>query len=481
MPQGAGGLVSVFIRHATGSNQMNQFLAGGVNDQDGLTFFPNNLAPGNDYKITVTSNGFGGTKDSPLSDESDGTFTISASQTSTYTGGTTALPTQAPNPSSPTVTSTPTPISGGGGSADSSGIVCTMDWRGTAVRRIGDRSNVLVTVRGYKPNSDRVAITRVALRSVNQSTGRQLNEEYSVDSNGNLNLDDNSIILPELYSPGRYTFTVKNVSNLFERLASSWYPCNPGLDMIAAGPADAPSLPVIPSSTIVPSLPQDKISCTMNWGTPGIKGSRVIGERANVSVSISGITPNGTVTLSNAHSANAKPPVSKAYTANSAGRVGFTDDTIISASDYAVGQYVTTATDNSNGRQGTCSAPFEITAPPASSLGYGSIIGRIVDAGTGQFIKRDNASCPGLELNADVNLFLSNNLVSVTKPDQCNSGGPYYQFSNVPVGSYRSKLETGLNQIEAVVPSGWRVVGISPNTFRVNSNGVAHVWIYVTR
>lgn len=73
MPAGANGLVDIYYN--TGG--LNTFLAGGVNDSYGFTWIvPSWLTPGNNYKIVVTSRGSDGSATAPLSDYSDGTFSV---------------------------------------------------------------------------------------------------------------------------------------------------------------------------------------------------------------------------------------------------------------------------------------------------------------------------------------------------------------------------------------------------------------------
>lgn len=77
MPKGAKKLVSIYYRKTTGPNQLSQPIAENIPDSDFAWEIPANLL-GNDFKIVVTSNGSGGNINSPLSDESDGTFSILA-------------------------------------------------------------------------------------------------------------------------------------------------------------------------------------------------------------------------------------------------------------------------------------------------------------------------------------------------------------------------------------------------------------------
>ena len=76
MPAGANGLVDIYYN--TGPGVLNQFIASGVQDSTGFTWMiPSWFAVGNNYRIVLISRGSGGSPASPLSDESDSTFSIS--------------------------------------------------------------------------------------------------------------------------------------------------------------------------------------------------------------------------------------------------------------------------------------------------------------------------------------------------------------------------------------------------------------------
>lgn len=73
MPAGAGGLVDIYYN--TGG--LNSFLAGGAADSAGFSWLvPTWLPIGDNYKIVVTSRGSGGSVAAPLSDASDGIFSV---------------------------------------------------------------------------------------------------------------------------------------------------------------------------------------------------------------------------------------------------------------------------------------------------------------------------------------------------------------------------------------------------------------------
>ena len=91
MPTSGNSLVDVYYyRTSTG---VYRLLVGGVNDSSGLDFQITSdlLGYGDDFKISVTSRGFGGSAESPLSDDSDAVFIITEKQTPPVVGPITVL------------------------------------------------------------------------------------------------------------------------------------------------------------------------------------------------------------------------------------------------------------------------------------------------------------------------------------------------------------------------------------------------------
>jgi hypothetical protein len=117
MPSGANGLVDILINNGW----LNTLIASGVQDPTGFWWVvPNWLSPGTNYKVVVTSRGFGGSLTAPLSDESDRVFSIRLSPTLTPTASPTPAVSPTPTPTcywwedcwqtpTPTPTLTPTP------------------------------------------------------------------------------------------------------------------------------------------------------------------------------------------------------------------------------------------------------------------------------------------------------------------------------------------------------------------------------------